>query len=143
VGSKAFLSVMTEIVAAVAVRTERRVAPMPRQRSDWVDRRALDRRGEVLGLVVDAYTDPVTHRIRWLAVATGFFGTRVAVVPVRGASLLGDDVVIAHSRHVITTAPAVDIVVGVDPADERSLIDHYTSPNQADPAGTTERAPLT
>lgn len=118
---------------------------MPRQPSDWVDRRALDRHGDLLGLVVDDYLDPATRQVRWLAVAAGYFGTRVAVVPVRGATLLGDDVVIAHDGDVITSAPTVDIVVGVDPADEQSLIDHYTSPNSAEPAsaepaGTTERA---
>lgn len=113
---------------------------MARQPSDWVDRRAVDRHGEVLGLVVDAYTDPATCRVRWLAVATGFFGTRVAVVPVHGASLLGHDVVIAHDRQLVTTAPTVDIVVGVDPADEQSLIDHYARPHPVPAAGTRERA---
>lgn len=112
--------------------------PMVRQEpSDWVDRRALDLHGELLGIVVDAYTDPASRRVRWLALATGFFGTRVAVVPVQGASLLGDDVVIAHPREVITTAPLVEIVVGVDPGDEPSLVAHYSSPNPAD--GRTDR----
>ena len=69
----------------------------------------------------------------WLAISTGFFGTRIAVAPVHGASLLGDDVVIAHDRHTITTAPPVDIVVTVDPADEQALDRPLRAPQHRPP----------
>lgn len=104
--------------------------------SPWVDRRALDNRGDLIGVVVNAYTDRATRQVAWLAVATGFFGTRIAVVPVRGASLLGGDVVVAHDRDTIVTAPAVDIVVEVDPDQQQLLVDHYTRPT---PAANPER----
>jgi hypothetical protein len=42
-----------------------------RQPSDWVDRRALDARRELVGVIVDAYTDPHGHRVERLAVPTG------------------------------------------------------------------------
>ncbi len=93
----------------------------------WVDRRARDTSGEVLGVVVDVYEDPATREAAWLAISTGYFGTRIAVVPIRGASLLGDDVVVAHHRTLITTAPAVDVFVAVTPDHHRLLVDHYTS----------------
>lgn len=112
---------------------------MTRDPGDWVDRRALDERGDLLGVVVDAYIDPATHRVSWLAVATGYFGTRVAVVPVQGAVRRGGDVVLAHDRHTITNAPMVDVVVGVDPTQQQSLIDHYAAPRSATPADTPER----
>jgi len=115
---------------------EVKMAPAP---SCWVDRRALDRNGELLGVVVDAYTDPVTRHVAWLAVSTGYFGRLIAVVPVHGASLLGDDVVVPHDRATIATAPAVDVLVAVDPSQERALIDHYTRTASATPAEHKER----
>lgn len=104
-----------------------------RELSDWVDRRALDNRGELVGIVVDIYDDGVAQQPAWLAIATGFFGTLVAIAPVRAASLLGDDVVIAHDRHTITAAPHVDIVVAVDPNQQQRLLDHYTQPLRPPP----------
>ena len=91
----------------------------------WVDRRVRDTSGDVLGVVVDVYEDPHTRRPTWLAISTGYFGTCVAVVPIRGASLLGDEVVVAHNRETITEAPAVEIFVAVTPDHHRQLVDHY------------------
>ncbi len=93
--------------------------------SPWLDRRALDNHGTLLGVVVDICADVVSRRAEWLAISTGFFGTRVAVAPVRGASLLGDDVVIAHDRETITSAPTVDVLVAVDPDQQQLLVYHY------------------
>jgi hypothetical protein len=95
--------------------------------SDWVDRRAMDNHGDLIGVVVDVYEDPSSHRPAWLAISTGFFGTRIAVVPLRDASLLGDDVVIGHSRHAITSAPHVDVVVTIEPSQQQALVEHYAS----------------
>src|SRR3954451_13281886 len=94
--------------------------------SEWIDRRALDVRGEPIGVIVDVYDDPDGRRPAWLSISTGYFGTRIAIVPLRGVSLLGHDVVIPHTRHTITTAPAVEVVVIVDPDQQQALIDHYT-----------------
>jgi hypothetical protein len=98
---------------------------------DWFDRRALDVHGHLLGVVVDVYDDPESRRPAWLAISTGFFGTRIGVVPLRGASFLGPDVVVAYDRHTVTTAPAVDVVVTVDPTQQQRLVDHYA------PSGST------
>jgi hypothetical protein len=92
---------------------------------EWFDRRALDVHGDLLGVVVDVYDDPESRRPAWLAISTGFFGTRIGVVPLRGASLLGPDVVVAYDRHTISTAPAVDVVITVDPGQQQRLLDHY------------------
>jgi len=106
---------------------------MANEGARWIDRRALDVRGELVGVVVDVYEDPVTRRPAWLSISSGFFGTRIAVVPLLGASLLGDDVVIPHTRHTITTAPHVDVMVMVDPDQHHALIEHYTrSPGSTD-----------
>ncbi len=91
----------------------------------WVDRLGRDNRGEILGVVVDVYEDPDTRQPTWLAISTGYFGTRITVVPIRGCSLLGDDVVVAHDRSTITSAPAVEINVTVAPEHHRLLVEHY------------------
>ena len=105
---------------------------MRRGDSHWVDRHARDASGAVIGIVVDVYADPLTRRPAWLAISTGFFGTRIAVAPLRGASLLGEDVVIAHDRDTVLTAPPGDVVVTIDPAEQQSLIDHYTARTPTD-----------
>ncbi|MGI9051414.1 MAG: PRC-barrel domain-containing protein [Ilumatobacteraceae bacterium] len=93
--------------------------------ADWVDRRAVDQHGEPVGVVVDIYLDMGTRRAKWLAISSGFFGTRTVVAPVRGASLLGGDVVISHPRELIGATPPVEAVVTIPLAVEQSVIDHY------------------
>lgn len=93
----------------------------------WVDRLSRDNRGEILGVVVDVYDDPDTRHPTWLAISTGYFGTRITVVPISGCSLLGEDVVVAHDRSTITSAPAVEINVTVAPEHHRRLIEHYVA----------------
>lgn len=95
--------------------------------SDWVDRTAFDRRGVLVGVIVDVYDDPTSRRPAWLAISTGFFGARVGVAPLHSASRLGEDVVIAHDRSTIASAPPVDVVVTVNPSQQHRLIDHYAS----------------
>jgi hypothetical protein len=113
------------------------------RRDEWFDRRALDVHGDLLGIVVDVYDDLESRRPAWLAIRTGFFGTRIGVVPLRGASLLGPDVVVAYDRHTVTTAPAVDVVITVDPGQQQRLADHYAQrarpprPSRRNPEGST------
>lgn len=107
-----------------------------RQLSEWVDRRALGNRGQLIGIIVDIYDDPSSLRPAWVAIATGFFGTLIAVAPVCGASLLGDDVVIGYSRPTIAAAPHVDIIVAIDLNQQQRLVDHYSHPDPATPAGS-------
>lgn len=102
---------------------------------DWVDRRAIDRSGAVIGVVVDVFGDARTGRPAWLAISTGFFGTRVMVAPIRGAFLIGGAVVVAHPKHVVTTAPMVHPIGAIPLPEERSVIDHYAR------AGPTKRRP--
>ncbi len=98
---------------------------MPAGDVSWVDRRALDRRGRLIGVVVDAYAPARPSHPGWLAIATGFFGTKVVVAPRAGAALRGDDVVLAHDHDTITRAPPISIVVSLEPADEQRLLEHY------------------
>jgi len=87
----------------------------------------LDRHGAVIGTVVDVFDDCRTGRARWLAVSTGYFGTRRALVPVRGASLLGADVLVAHEMAAVVAAPDVHTYTAIAPSDEAALCAHYGS----------------
>lgn len=101
----------------------------------WVDRRMCDRHGVVVGLIVGVYDAPETHRPFWLAVATGFFGTRIGVVPLRGASLLGEDVIVPHDHQTISSAPQVSLVAEVTRSDHDHLTKYYRQ------SGTTVSPP--
>lgn len=90
--------------------------------SCWLDRLVLDDRGETLGVLIEIYADGLTRRPAWLAIDAA---SGVVVAPVRGASLLGEDVVIAHARRTVATAPAVEVLGTVDPAQEQLLSNHY------------------
>jgi PRC-barrel domain len=109
--------------------------------ADWVDRRAVDRHGQSIVVIVDIYTDAPTGRPAWLAISSGFFGTRVVVAPVGSASLLGEDVVVAHARDVIERAPHVEAIVTIPPGQERSVIDHYGVGCSAPRPNPSERQP--
>lgn len=111
-----------------------------RSSGEWIDAAAYDADRRLLGVVVDVYDDPATLRPAWLAVATGFFGLVISVVPLRDARRCGDDVVIAHDRHTITTAPKARVVITIHPEQSQALFDHYAHhPNHpAPPAGSPD-----
>jgi hypothetical protein len=94
-------------------------------RAHWVDRRVIDRHGDVLGVVVDVYEDATTGQPAWLALATGYFGARVAIVPLAAASWSGPDVLLAVDRSTISCAPPARTSVTVDAADAAALTEHY------------------
>ena len=93
--------------------------------SSWLDRRVLDRNGDVFGTVVDVYVDAITCEPTWLAISTGMFGTRIAVAPVHGASLLGGDVVVAHSKLTVASAPSAQPRQMLDPSTVLAITHHY------------------
>ncbi len=93
----------------------------------WIDRTAHDRSGQVLGVVVDVYNDPRSQTPAWLAISTGFFGARTVIAPIAGVSSLGTDVVIAHDRADIDTAPSVNVHVVVSEADDQRLTEHFSA----------------
>lgn len=97
-----------------------------RELSSWIDRPVVDIGGDPIGVLVDVYAD-AAHRPAWLAINTGLLGEPIAVAPVRGASLLGEHVVVRHDRHTVVTAPAVEgALLMVDPAVEQFLSAHYS-----------------
>jgi hypothetical protein len=96
--------------------------------TDWLDRTVFDPGGVLIGAVVGVYNDASRGQSTWLAVGMGPFSLRTAIVPMAGALLWGNDVVVAHDRTTVLEAPAVDVVVSLVADDEARLVEHYAHP---------------
>lgn len=91
----------------------------------WIGRTAVDAQGEKVGKVDDVYRDRVSGEPEWLTIKTGLFGMRTSFVPLRGARLSGDDVVIEYTKDQVKDAPNVDVDGELEDTEERRLYDHY------------------
>jgi hypothetical protein len=89
----------------------------------WIDLRVLDVSGEPIGVVVDVHPAG-PERPEWLVISTGLLGSPVAV-PVHGAARINDDIVIAHHRQVVFTAPGNAELLTIDPVAARSIAAHF------------------
>ena len=78
--------------------------------SSWIDRRVLDVNGNRIGVIVDIYPDATTARPTWLAIEIGGSPPTIAVTPVRGSSLLGENVILANDRD--TVLAEADLIFG-------------------------------
>lgn len=108
--------------------------------TDLIDRNALDPDGDKIGSVFDVYLDNASGQPEWLAVNTGLFGTKVSFVPIAGATLAGDDVVVAYPKSLVKDAPNIDPDGQLTPDEEGSLYSHYSIEPSASDVGTTDRA---
>ncbi len=92
---------------------------------DLIDRTALDPTGSKIGTVTNVYVDDESGGPTWLAITTGWFGTRVSFAPLAGAYLAGDDVVMAYPKDTVKDAPNVDADRSLDRDDEAALYAYY------------------
>jgi len=93
--------------------------------SSWVGRTAIDRAGDKIGKIADIYIDDDTGDPEWLAVSTGLFGTKVSFVPIEGADLRGDDIVVAYDKATVKDAPNAETDGALSPEEEDRLYRHY------------------
>lgn len=91
----------------------------------WRGRTARDTSGDKVGSITDVYADNDTGQPDWLAVSTGLFGTKVSFVPIDGARVEGDDVVVAYDKDTIKDAPRVEADGELSPEEEDSLYAYY------------------
>ena len=91
----------------------------------WVGRNAVDREGNKIGTVSEVYADDQTRQPEWLAIKTGLFGTHMSFVPLEGANVRGDDVVVAYDKDTVKDAPHVEPDEHLTPAEEQRLYRHY------------------
>ena len=115
--------------------------------TDLIDRKAVDPTGDKIGTVTNVYVDDVSGEPSWLAITTGWFGTRVSFAPITGAYLAGDDVVVAYPKDTVKGAPNFDADGALDRDEEHALYAYYgistTTPRDrqtdVDSAGARDR----
>ena len=88
-----------------------------------------DASGERVGSVADAYTDTTGTFVRYLAVATGWFGTRRHMVPVDDVHLAndgaGDYLVLPYDAERLKQGPSSEEADEVTHAHEQGIYAHY------------------
>jgi len=108
------------------------------QVSDLIDRTAVDPTGDKIGTVSTVYVDDVTNEPSWLAITTGWFGTRVSFAPVAGAYLADDDVVVAYPKDTVKDAPNIDADGTLSADDAFALYAYYGITTKPTSDRTTE-----
>ena len=86
----------------------------------------IDAAGEKVGQVGQIYLDDQSGQPAWVTANTGLFGTSETFVPLRGATVRGEDKVqVAFDKSVIKDAPRVDADGHLDADDEAELYRYY------------------
>lgn len=81
--------------------------------------------GDKIGSVGQVYADDADGQPTWVTVKTGLFGTSESFVPLQGARLEGDDIVVPYTKDQVKDAPRVDTDGHLEPTEEDRLYDHY------------------
>ncbi|WP_445256985.1 PRC and DUF2382 domain-containing protein [Nocardioides aurantiacus] len=86
----------------------------------------VSRDGSKIGSVSQVFLDDESGRPEWVTVKTGLFGQAESFVPLSGAEVRGDDVVVPHDKDKVKDAPRVDDENGhLEPAQEQELFSYY------------------
>ena len=92
---------------------------------DWQGRDLYGEGHEKIGEITDIYVDDATGEPEWLAVKTGLFGMKSSFVPIAGASMMEDHVMVPYSKDTVKDAPNVDADGELSPEQELRLYEHY------------------
>jgi uncharacterized protein (TIGR02271 family) len=86
---------------------------------------AYDDSGDKIGTVDQVYIDDETREPKFALVNTGLFGLRSSFVPLRGASMDGDDLRVRFSKDRVKDAPNLDPDGHLEPQQEQELFAYY------------------
>jgi uncharacterized protein (TIGR02271 family) len=81
--------------------------------------------GDKIGSIGQLYADDDTGEPTWVTVKTGLFGTSQSFVPVEGARIDGDDLVVPYTKDHVKDAPRVESDGHLEPLEEDRLYAHY------------------
>lgn len=81
--------------------------------------------GEKIGAIGQLYADDDTGEPTWVAVDTGLFGASQSFVPVEGARIQGDDLVVPYTKDFVKDSPRVESDGHLEPEEEDMLYAHY------------------
>ena len=99
-----------------------------------------DTSGDKIGKVSQVYLDDETGQPEWVTVRTGLFGGKDSFVPLSGADLQGDELVITVDKQTVSGAPQVDEDGHLSEQDEAELYRYYGLSAGADTTTTTNDA---
>jgi uncharacterized protein (TIGR02271 family) len=83
-----------------------------------------DNAGEKIGKVEEIFYDQQTHVPEWVGIGTGFFGTKRVLVPVSGAQVAEDGLMVAFSKDQVKDSPDID-EEDISPQCEAELAAYY------------------
>jgi uncharacterized protein (TIGR02271 family) len=81
--------------------------------------------GDKIGSVQDIYLDRESDQPEWVLVNTGMFGTRSTFVPLRDASMQGNDIVVPFDKDLVKGAPNIDADGELSEQEEADLYRYY------------------
>jgi len=92
---------------------------------DCVGQTVVDSNGERIGELAEVYLDEETSQPEWLAVTTGWFGTKTSFIPLQGASFAAGELMVRWSKDVVKDAPKAEPDGHLSEAEEAELYQHY------------------
>jgi uncharacterized protein (TIGR02271 family) len=92
---------------------------------NFVGATAYDPDGDKIGKVGHVYFDDQTDQPKWVTVNTGLFGMNESFVPVEGAELRGEDVVVRFDKAKVKDAPNVSAEGHLSVQEEEQLYRYY------------------
>jgi stress response protein YsnF len=93
--------------------------------TECMGQQLVDNNGDKIGKIEDVYLDEQTGRPEWFAVKTGFFGSRLGLVPTAQAFWRGDTIAVPYSKAQVKDAPHVDPDGHLLQEEEATLYSHY------------------
>ena len=81
--------------------------------------------GGKIGGLGQIYLDDSTGEPTWVTAKTGLFGTSESFVPLEGATVQGDDIVVGYDKDKVKDAPRVDPDGSLSPEEEDQLYSYY------------------
>ena len=81
--------------------------------------------GGKIGSIGQIYTDDDNDRPTWVTAKTGLFGTSESFVPLEGARIEGEDIVVPYSKDQVKDAPRIDVDAHLEESEEERLYQHY------------------
>jgi len=81
--------------------------------------------GEKIGSIGQVFVDNEAGQPSWVTVRTGLFGMSESFVPLEGARIEGNDIVVPYDKNQVKDAPRIDADRPLEPAEENRLYQHY------------------
>ncbi|HYP45502.1 MAG TPA: PRC and DUF2382 domain-containing protein [Propionibacteriaceae bacterium] len=100
------------------------------------DGKVVNGHGDKIGSIGQVYVDDTTGQPDWVTVKTGLFGTAESFVPLQGATVNGNDIVVGYDKDTVKAAPRVDADGDITPDEEQNLFRHYGLDDRADSGRT-------